>query len=134
MQTISERPSTPARSPWPAPRTSRRLEVTLRGPARRRARPSAWRAALWAGAEAATIAQTAGTTSEQTVAYVVFAVIATVGVASPVVIYFALGDRAPAILERLKAWMAQNNAVIMTILCLIIGVKLIGQAIGGLSA
>jgi hypothetical protein len=30
--------------------------------------------------------------------------------------------------------MGQNNAVIMAILCLIIGVKLIGQAVGGLTA
>ncbi len=29
--------------------------------------------------------------------------------------------------------MGQNNAVIMAILCLIIGVKLIGQALAGLS-
>jgi hypothetical protein len=30
--------------------------------------------------------------------------------------------------------MAQNNAVIMAVICLIIGVKLIGDAIGGLTA
>ena len=83
---------------------------------------------------AATIAQTGSTTGQQAVAYLVFAVIATIGVASPVVIFFALGDRAPALLDRMKAWMGQNNAVIMTILCLVIGVKLIGQAFGGLSA
>ena len=83
---------------------------------------------------AATIAQTGIATSEQGIAYVVFALIATVGVATPVVIFFALGDRAPALLERMKGWMGQNNAVIMTILCLIIGVKLIGQAFGGLTA
>jgi threonine/homoserine/homoserine lactone efflux protein len=83
---------------------------------------------------AATIAQTGISTGEQAVAYLVFALIATIGVASPVVIFFALGDRAPAILDRMKAWMGQNNAVIMAILCLIIGVKLIGQAIGGRSS
>jgi threonine/homoserine/homoserine lactone efflux protein len=83
---------------------------------------------------AATIAQMPISTSEQAVAYIVFALIATIGVAAPVVIYFALGDQAPAILERMKGWMGQNNAVIMTILCLIIGVKLIGQAFGGLTA
>jgi len=82
---------------------------------------------------AATIAQLGISTGEQAVAYVVFALIATIGVAAPVVIYFALGDRAPAVLDRMKGWMGQNNAVIMTILCLIIGVKLIGQALGGLT-
>jgi threonine/homoserine/homoserine lactone efflux protein len=83
---------------------------------------------------AATIAQMPIPTSEQSVAYVAFALIATIGVASPVVVYFALGDRAPAVLDRMKGWMGQNNAVIMTILCLIIGVKLIGQALGGLTS
>lgn len=83
---------------------------------------------------AATIARMSIDTGQQAVAYIVFALIATIGVAAPVVIFFALGDRAPALLDRMKAWMGQHNAVIMTILCLIIGVKLIGQALGGLSA
>jgi threonine/homoserine/homoserine lactone efflux protein len=88
---------------------------------------------LLAVGAAATIAQTGLPTNEQAIAYLVFALIATIGVATPVVIYLALGDRAPAILERMKGWMGQNNAVIMTILCLVIGVKLIGQALGGLT-
>lgn len=89
---------------------------------------------LLAVGAAASIAQTGLPTSEQAIAYTVFALIATVGVATPVVIYFALGDRAPAVLGRMKSWMGQHNAVIMAVLCLIIGVKLIGQALAGLSA
>jgi threonine/homoserine/homoserine lactone efflux protein len=86
---------------------------------------------LLAIAAAATIAQTGIDTSQQAIAYIVFAVIATIGVASPVVIFFALGDGAPALLDKMKAWMGQNNAVIMAMLCLVIGVKLIGQSLGG---
>ena len=82
---------------------------------------------------AATIAGTGIDTGQQAIAYVVFALIATIGVAAPVVIFFGLGDRAPALLDRMKRWMGQNNAVIMTILCLIIGVKLIGQGLAGLT-
>ncbi len=52
----------------------------------------------------------------------------------PVVIFFALGDRAGPILERLKSWLAQNNGVIMAVLLLIIGAKLIGDAIAGFSS
>ena len=89
---------------------------------------------LLAVGAATTIAQTGIPTGEQAIAYLVFALIATIGVASPVVIFFALGDRAPDLLERMKGWMGQNNAVIMAILCLIIGVKLIGQALGGLTS
>jgi hypothetical protein len=37
-------------------------------------------------------------------------------------------------LARLKDWMTQHNAVIMAVLCLIIGAKLIGDGISGLAA
>jgi threonine/homoserine/homoserine lactone efflux protein len=89
---------------------------------------------LLAVAAAAAIVQTDIPGGEQAVAYAVFALIGTVGVAVPVVIYFALGDRAGPILERLKAWLAQNNGVIMAVLLLIIGAKLIGDAIAGFSS
>jgi hypothetical protein len=65
------------------------------------------------------------------VAWVVFMVIAAVGVGAPVVIYFAMGARSEQILDRLKNWMARNNTAIMAVLCLIVGVKLIGDAISG---
>jgi hypothetical protein len=67
------------------------------------------------------------------VALVVFILIASLGVAAPIVIFFALGDRAGPLLERLKNWLVENNAVIMAVLLLIIGVKLIGDAINGFS-
>jgi threonine/homoserine/homoserine lactone efflux protein len=70
---------------------------------------------------------------EEAVALVVFVLIASLGVAAPVVIYFALGERAGPPLERLKGWLAHNNAVIMAVLLVIIGVKLIGDAISGFS-
>jgi hypothetical protein len=88
---------------------------------------------LLAVAAAAAIAQTGIPGGEQAVSYTVFALIGTIGVAAPVVIYFAMGDRAGSILERLKAWMAHNNAVIMAVLCLVIGAKLVGDGIAGLS-
>jgi hypothetical protein len=42
--------------------------------------------------------------------------------------------RAGPILERLKSWLAQNNGVIMAVLLLVIGMKLIGDAISGFSS
>ena len=83
-----------------------------------------------AGAAIAAVPGLSG--GEQAVAYGVFALIATVGVAAPVVIYFVMGDRAPALLGRLRTWMADNNAVIMAVLMLVIGVKILGDGIGGL--
>ena len=89
---------------------------------------------LLAVSGAAAIAQTGISGSQQGIAYAVFAVVGTVGVAAPVVIYFAMGKRSAALLERLKDWMGHNNAFIMAVLCLVIGVKLLGDALAGLTS
>jgi hypothetical protein len=82
---------------------------------------------------AAAVAQTGISTADQVVAWIVFTVIASVGVAVPLVIYFSLGDRSAELLDGLKNWMARNNTAIMAVLCVIVGVKLIGDAITGFS-
>jgi threonine/homoserine/homoserine lactone efflux protein len=87
---------------------------------------------LIAGAAAA-IAQTGTSTGDQAVALAVFVILGTIGPGIPVGIYFLMGDRAAGILDRLRGWMARENATIMTVLCLIIGAKLIGDAISALS-
>jgi hypothetical protein len=83
---------------------------------------------------AAAIAQTGISGVQQAIAYLIFALIGTIGVGAPVVIYFAMGERSQEMLTKLKDWMGRNNAVIMSILCLIIGAKLIGDAISGLTS
>ena len=88
---------------------------------------------LLAVAGAGAIAQTGIAGAQQAIAYLVFAVIATIGVGAPVVIYFAMGERSQELLGKLKNWMGQHNAVIMSVLCLIIGAKLIGDAISALT-
>jgi threonine/homoserine/homoserine lactone efflux protein len=89
---------------------------------------------LLAVAGAAAIAGTGISAGQQTLAWVIFVVIASVGVGAPVVIYFAMGSRSREVLEGLKSWMAHNNPVIMAVLMLVIGVKLVGDAISGFSA
>jgi threonine/homoserine/homoserine lactone efflux protein len=88
---------------------------------------------LLAASGAATIATTGLSAGQTVLAYVVFVIIASVGVAAPVVLSFGLGDRAGPLLERLKGWMTANNAVIMAVLLLVIGAKLIGDALGELT-
>jgi threonine/homoserine/homoserine lactone efflux protein len=83
---------------------------------------------------AAAIAETEIPGAEQALAYAAFALVATVGVAAPMVIYFILGQRSGPILDRLRDWMGRHNAVIMAVLCLVIGAKLLGDAIAGFSA
>jgi hypothetical protein len=87
---------------------------------------------LLAVAGAAAIAQTGISGTQQAIAYAVFAVIGTIGVGAPVVIYLAMGERSQQILAGLKDWMSHNNAVIMSVLCLVIGAKIIGSGIAGL--
>ena len=89
---------------------------------------------LLAVSAGASIAQTGISGADQAIAYAVFALIGTIGVGTPVVIYFALGERSATMLATLKDWMGRHNAVIMSVLCLVIGVKLIGDAIGALTS
>jgi hypothetical protein len=89
---------------------------------------------LLVAAAAAAIAQTGISGGEQAIAYLVFALLGTLGVGTPVGIYFTMGARSEKPLSELKDWMAQHNAVITAVICVIIGVKLIGDAIGGLTA
>ncbi len=89
---------------------------------------------LLAVSAGASIAQTGISGADQAIAYAVFALIGTIGVGTPVVIYFALGERSATMLATLKDWMGRHNAVIMSVLCLVIGVKLIGDAVGGLTS
>jgi hypothetical protein len=88
---------------------------------------------LLAVAGGAAIAQTGISGGQQAIAYLVFAVIGTLGVGIPVVIYFAMGERSEKLLAGLRDWMSAHNAVIMTVLCLIIAAKLIGDGISGLA-
>ena len=82
---------------------------------------------------AAAIAGTGISGEQQAVAYLIFALIGTLGVGVPVGIYLALGRRSERMLARLKDWMSAHNAVIMSVLCLVIAAKLIGDAIGSLT-
>ena len=45
---------------------------------------------------------------------------------------FVLGERSAKVLGELKSWMAANNAVIMAVITLVIGVKILGDGISGL--
>ena len=61
---------------------------------------------------ASAIAQTGITAGEQAVALAVFILIATAGVATPIAIYFLMGDRSAKRLHDLKDWLGHNNAAI----------------------
>lgn len=83
-------------------------------------------------AGAAAVVSAGATEGEEAVAWAIFTLIAIVGVATPVVISFAMGDRSDELLGRLRKWMAHNSGVIMAVIVLLIGVKLLGDGIAGL--
>jgi hypothetical protein len=61
-----------------------------------------------------------------------FVAVASVGVAIPVVWRLRFGKRAEAELTALKTWLAANNALIMSLSMLLLGVTLLGKGLGGL--
>ncbi len=85
-------------------------------------------------AAATAIAQTGVGTGGQAVALAVFVVLGTVGPGLPLGIYYALGARSAHLLEGLRRWMAAHNTAVMTVLLLVIGLKLVGDALSDLTA
>ena len=83
-------------------------------------------------AAGAAIAHTGIDAGEQAIALAVFILLATLGVAAPVALYFALGDRSRKLLDDLRSWMEANNAAILAVLMLLIGAKLLGDGISAL--
>jgi hypothetical protein len=71
---------------------------------------------------------------QETVAYVVFTGIATIGVAVPVVVYFALGDPGPEATRVLGEWLTENTSTILAVVCVMLAADLIGRGIVGLTS
>lgn len=84
-------------------------------------------------AAAAAIAQAGLSGGESTIAVAIFVTIGSLTVAGPVLYYLVAGDRAESALGSIKAFMSEHNAVIMFVLFLVLGGKLLGNGIAGLS-
>ena len=63
------------------------------------------------------------------VATLVFVVLAAVTVAVPVVGYLAASARMSGPLESLRGWLVGNNATVMSVLLLVIGVTMVGKGV-----
>ncbi len=61
---------------------------------------------------------------------VVFTVIASASVAVPVLGYLVASSAMVGPLESLRKWLVHNNAIVMAVLLLVIGVTVIGKGIG----
>ena len=83
-----------------------------------------------AASAGAAMAQTGITGGKGAVAVMLFVLVASASVAAPVIVFFAMGDRAPAILATWKVWLTANNATVMVVLFVILGAKMIGAGLG----
>ncbi len=82
-------------------------------------------------AGAGVIARAGLSTGDEVVAAVVFVAVASVTVVGLVLFYLVAPTAASRPLESIKAFMADNNDAIMAVILLILGVKLIGDGMGG---
>lgn len=67
---------------------------------------------------------------EQTIAIVIFVVLAACSVAVPVIAYLIAANKMAPLLDGLRGWLVHNNATVMAVLLLVLGVALIGKGIG----
>ena len=86
---------------------------------------------LLAAAGAASIARTGVPGAQQALWYLLFALIASCGIGAPLLMFFIFGERVVPTLNRLKAWMGRNMAILVSALCVLIATKLILDAIAG---
>ena len=83
-------------------------------------------------AAAASIAQAGLDAAQETVAVATFVVIGSLTVAGAVVAYLAFPRRAQRPLDAIRTFMAAHNATIMMVILLILGAKILGDALSGL--
>jgi threonine/homoserine/homoserine lactone efflux protein len=84
-------------------------------------------------AAAASIAQAGLDASQNAIALAVFVVIGSSTVAGSVVYYLVARERAGGTLATIKAFMTDHNTVIMMVILLVLGAKLIGDGLSGVT-
>ncbi|HEY5143628.1 MAG TPA: GAP family protein [Solirubrobacteraceae bacterium] len=75
------------------------------------------------------IAQTGASPAGQAVALAVFVLLGGLAPGVPVAIHVLMGERGPGILAAMREWMLRENDTIIAVLCLVLAVKLIGDAV-----
>jgi hypothetical protein len=88
--------------------------------------------ALTVGAGVA-IAQSGATGTSAAVALMVYVIVASLTVGTPVLYYLVAGEGAKRTLDGWKVWLIANNATIMIVLFVVLGFVLLGEGITALS-
>jgi threonine/homoserine/homoserine lactone efflux protein len=82
-------------------------------------------------AAAVTIAQADLSTVSMAFVLVIFVLLGSLSIAVPIALYFLGGPSAARALDGLRTWLSANNATVMAVLLLVIGVVLFGKGLGG---
>jgi threonine/homoserine/homoserine lactone efflux protein len=69
-------------------------------------------------------------TGAEVLSIAIFTVIAAASVAVPVVAYLVASDKMARPLESMHQWLVKENATVMTVLLLVIGVAMVGKGLG----
>jgi threonine/homoserine/homoserine lactone efflux protein len=83
-------------------------------------------------AAAAVLASASLGVRDQAVVIALYTAIASCTVALAVLYRVVAGRRAAATLDRMRGWLVANNALVMSVLLLVLGAKLVGDAIAGI--
>jgi hypothetical protein len=83
-------------------------------------------------AAAAVLASASLSGQDEAAVIAMYTAVASSTVALAVLYRLLAGRRAAATLERMRGWLVANNATVMSVLLLVFGVKLVGDAIAGL--
>lgn len=83
-------------------------------------------------AAAAVLASASLGGKDEAVVIALYTAVASCTVALAVLYRVIAGQRAAATLERMRGWLVANNAAVMSVLLLVLGVKLVGDAIAGM--
>ncbi len=84
---------------------------------------------MMAVAAGMTVGTAGASAAASTWAIILFVVLASLSIAVPVIGFLVVGNRVSGALGTLRDWLTANNATIMTVLLLVIGVTTIGKGI-----
>jgi threonine/homoserine/homoserine lactone efflux protein len=84
-------------------------------------------------AAAASLGQAGLTVTDDVIAIIVFVLLASSSVLGAVLLYFVGGERSDKPLASMKDFMIQHSVAIMLVILLVLGAKLVGAGLGGLT-
>jgi hypothetical protein len=77
-----------------------------------------------------TVASASLSVAHQIIVVVIYSLVASLGVAAPIVTMVVLGERSASVLRTWRTWLEQNNSTVMAVLFFIFGIVLVSQALG----